>query len=254
MPVKLINHTPYSFPLEFPEGVPSPLPPGPVGTTPWMDYWYSDPVLHRFRLEVRKTGASIGVNRRPLIEIGGSAVPMRKKRTDASLGGGSEYWFFDSPVRVGGSYTYRFIYPAVPRVNPRIVTRVASTSVPLFGYVSWFLPNGHPSICENGSLVHWQWRRTCRVFFQNLAREAVVLKTSLSGRGRALFDVTVDQAGASIAHGDGAALWTLYRFENAPPDSLQRAILDVEACAVRGGRTLLAVRFLLLGDSSWSGA
>jgi hypothetical protein len=179
---------------------------------------------------------------------------MRKKRTDAVLGGGSECWFFDSPFRVGGSYTYRFIYPAVPRVNPRIVTRAVTASVPLYGYVSWFFPNGHPSICENGSLVHWQWRRTCRVLFQNLAREAIVLKTKVTGQGRTLFDVTVDQAGAPIAHGDGAALCTLYRFEDATPDGLQRAILDVEACAARGGRTLLAVRFLLLGDSHWSGA
>lgn len=143
MAIKLINHTAVTFPLEYPLGVPEPNPPGfPSGLAgaqgAWLDFWYGEPQLHRFHLEIRKTGIDRSSRvKRAFTVVNGRRHKMKQiEPTDPDgpdITGGSGNWIWDSPDHLAGEYAYGFVVETESISTPR-TPRI--TQCPAQGFLS----------------------------------------------------------------------------------------------------------------------
>jgi hypothetical protein len=271
MAIKLVNHTAISFPLEYPQGVPEPSPPGfpsglAGGQEAWLLFWYGEPQLHRFRLEIKRTGVDrSGRLERVSIVANGQRHKMKQLEpidpNNLDITGGSENWVWDSPDHLLAEYRYAFTVETEPIVTPS-PTRVPRcpeqgffrANVSLDGLVSWFVRYGHPTNSPNGQLYMYQGNRYDVVFFvQNLSPIDAIWNLTLSGTNQGLFSVTPlsSRPGPQpLKRGDIVGFLISFDFQSAPSDTVLKAYLNLVVSARNISRALLKTRFVLCGDSN----
>jgi len=272
MAIKLTNHTAISFPLEYPQGVPEPTPPGfpsglAGGQQAWLGFWYGEPQLHRFRLEIKKTG----IDRSSVVTgvfaiVDGQRHKMKRiKPADPNgpdITGGSENWVWDSPGHLVTEYRYGFEVETerISAPTTRKVTRCPEQGfflarVALNGLVSWFVPYAHPTTSRIGELDFWEFGRLAAIYVQNLSSTDAFLDLTLSGENRDLFSVsTVSSVPGPLNRGDIVRFFIGFDFSSIPPDTSRTAYLNLIVAVPEPRKVLLRTRFLLYGESYVYGA
>lgn len=271
MAIKLINHTAISFPLEYPQGVPEPSPPGfpsglAGGQEKWLQFWYGEPQLHRFRLEIKKTGIDRSSRIKDVFIVANDARHKMKqvKPTDPNgpdITGGSGNWVWDSPDHLVTEYRYGFAVETEPISKPRTpkVTRCPKQGsfrvrVSLNGLVSWFAPYAQPTTSPVGQLDFGEFKRSAAIFVQNLSSSDAIWNLTLSGNNQRLFSVnTVSSLPEPLNRGDIVSFWIGFDYSSAPPDTVNTAYLNLIVSVPSTGRVLRKTRFVLFGDSHCSG-
>jgi hypothetical protein len=251
--LRLTNHTPAAFPFVWSRDFGPPYPAGyePYGPTGaqenWSRFWFGNPELHRFRLEIRRSWWTRILN--ASVIVNGVVHPLR-------LGGsyaGSEYWFFDSPARCTPRYTYRFVvryrdfFTTRTQVFP-IFPNILGVTVSRFGETSWFDVYLEATRATSAALYLSEWNAIERLFVQNLGPDPVSVSAAIVGAAPAFFALsTVPPALGVFNCGEMAQLAISFDWHAPGADVGVDAQLMITVRRVADNQVLLQTQVSLTG-------